>query len=111
MPIEPLSPNNVTTRKQSIIPDVVIECFNELIAQNYGDDSSTFKQIEVADLICLKMRQQGHPDFNNRVIYDKHWLDVESIYRGKGWIVEYDKPGFNESYDATFTFKRRRKKS
>src|SRR5882724_6494617 len=110
MPIEPLSPDDVIIQKQSIIPDVVIDCFNELIAQHYGGGSSTFKQTEVADLICQRMRQGNH-DFSDRIIYDKHWLDVESIYREKGWIVEYDKPGFNESYDATFTIKRRRVKS
>ncbi len=110
MPVEPLSPNDVIIKKQSIIPDVVIECFNELIAQNFSGGESTFKQNDVAALICQKTIVTD-PNFSDRTIYDKHWLDVESLYREKGWIVEYDKPGFNESYDATFTFKRRRKKS
>ncbi len=109
MSIEPLSPNDVTIQKQSIIPDVVIECFNELIAQTFSGDRSTFKQDAVADLICEKMLAV-QPEFDDRIIYDKHWLDVESIYRAKGWTVEYDKPGFNESYDATFTFKRRNRR-
>ncbi len=109
MPIEPISPDDAIIKKQSIIPDIVIECFNELIAQNYTDNESTFKQDDVVELIRQKMTTV-QPDVKNRIIYGSHWLDVESIYRKKGWIVEYDKPGFNESYDATFTFNRRRSK-
>ncbi len=32
------------------------------------------------------------------------WLNVEELYRAQGWTVTYDKPGYNESYPATFTF-------
>jgi len=42
---------------------------------------------------------------NRAEIFDKGWLNVEEVYRAAGWAVEYDKPGFNESYSATFTFK------
>ncbi len=27
----------------------------------------------------------------------------------EGWIVEYDKPGYDESYDAYFVFKKGKK--
>ncbi len=39
-------------------------------------------------------------------VCDNHWLDVEDVYREAGWVVEYDKPGYCESYEATFTFKK-----
>ena len=39
-------------------------------------------------------------------IYDKNWLDVEDVYESAGWKVEYDKPGYNENYEPTFTFSR-----
>ena len=31
-------------------------------------------------------------------------MDIESIYRADGWGVYYDKPGYNETYTATFEF-------
>jgi hypothetical protein len=39
-------------------------------------------------------------------IFDDNLLDVEEVYEKAGWKVEYDKPAFNESYPATFTFRR-----
>lgn len=103
MSVEPITPDDVTTQKQLIIPDEVIESFNEMIAQNFSGGGSTFKQNEVVKLICKKMKLR-----HNDIIYDKHWLDVESLYRERGWVVLYDKPGFNESYDATFSFARKK---
>jgi len=38
-----------------------------------------------------------------------NWLDVGKIYENAGWKVEYDRPGFNESYEATFSFTAKRK--
>lgn len=34
----------------------------------------------------------------------QHWLNFEGAYRRAGWKVEFDKPGYNESYPATFKF-------
>lgn len=31
---------------------------------------------------------------------DHGWLDLEDIYRDEGWTVEYDSPGYNETYEA-----------
>jgi len=44
-------------------------------------------------------------------IFDNHWLDVEPIFEDCGWKVEYDKPGFNENYPATFKFTPKREKN
>jgi hypothetical protein len=41
-------------------------------------------------------------------VYDKGWLNIEPVYAEFGWVVEYDKPGYNESYDATFEFTKQR---
>jgi len=40
-------------------------------------------------------------------IFENGWLDVEPIYREVGWNVEYDKPGYNETYEASFKFTRK----
>jgi hypothetical protein len=37
-------------------------------------------------------------------VFSKHYLDFEDVYRKQGWKVYFDRPGFNESYTATFTF-------
>jgi hypothetical protein len=37
-------------------------------------------------------------------VFDRHLLDVEEVFEDVGWDVDYDKPGYNESYQPTFTF-------
>ena len=41
-------------------------------------------------------------------IFTNNWLDIEPLYEDIGWKVTYDKPGFNETYEATFTFDKKK---
>jgi len=117
MAVKPIEPGEVVDAKQYSIPDEIFEAFNNLIAKNFHSGSSNFKQKEVVEEILCRLRDK---DLNldilkniNRddaslesLIYANYWLDVEDIYRKVGWIVKYDKPSYNESYDANFTFKK-----
>lgn len=100
--VQPIRPQEVVTKKVETIPNVVIEAFNELIAKNYTGYSATVKQDDIIKLIRSK-----DETISRKHIFDNHWLDVEDIYRKNGWVVEYDKPGYNESYDARFIFKKK----
>jgi RNA polymerase subunit RPABC4/transcription elongation factor Spt4 len=94
----PISPEEAAGRKQ--IPSDVFETFNALIAKNMHEDASTFKQGDVvAELV-----ERG---FARQRIFDDHLLDVEAAYEKAGWSVHYEKPGYNEAGEATFTFTRR----
>ena len=50
---------------------------------------------EIADVMCI----------SRRGIFDLGYLDIEDLYTK--WNVEYDKPGYNESYQAYFIFSRK----
>lgn len=91
MPVKPLRPEDVVGAK------AIIEAFNDLIAKHFSEGVACFRQDEVVDSISAK----GIPEDE---IYANHWLDVEDIYQKEGWGVTYDKPAYNESYAATFTF-------
>ena len=97
---QPITPEQVVSKKAELIPGGVIEAFNELITKNFNGSSSTVKQSDAVALIMQKM------DCARDKVFSEHWLDVEILFRDAGWRVEYDKPGFNESYDATFKFSR-----
>lgn len=97
MPVKPIRPNEVEKAKAQSFPDAVIESFNELIKRHFTGRSATFTQDEVVKLIASK-------GLKRKDIFDNHWLDVEPTYRDIGWKVEFDKPGYNEDYDAMFTF-------
>ncbi len=99
--VEPISPAEALKNKNNTIPPEVIEAFNELIAKNFNGRTATILQKEVAALAANKL------SVSTDYLYKNKWLDVEDVFSERGWEVDYDKPGFNESYDATFTFKAR----
>lgn len=94
---KPITPAEATSKKLANIPDHVIEAFNTLIAKHYDGRSATVKQDEVLAAIVTD-------EITRSMVFENHWLDVEDIFRKAGWDVEYDKPAYNESYPATFTF-------
>ena len=100
----PITPGQARSVKKTSIPNKVIASFNELIGQTWNGDEAKFKQDDVVSLIIKKMKGISHEK-----IFKNGWLDVEEIYRQAGWKVEYDKPGFNETYPATFTFRPKRR--
>ncbi len=102
MAVKPITPAEVVSLKASLFPDAVLEAFNELIAENFAGGVASFTEKKVVARIFKK-------GISSSQAYANHWLDVEDIYRKNGWRVEYDKPGFNEGYDATFTFSLKKK--
>lgn len=96
--VKPISPVEAENKHRGTIPDSIINAFNKLIIKHYKPIS---KQDEVLDMVC------GDPDsgmLTKDEIFDNHWLDIEDIYREQGWDVKYDKPAYNETYDAYFVF-------
>lgn len=98
---EPIRPDQAAALKAKKLPEGVIEAFNDLIALHYDGTSATFEQDDVVEEIMdnLGMTREG--------VFQGHLLDVAPVYRAAGWGVTYDKPGYNESYTATFTFTKR----
>ncbi len=99
----PIKPDQVAGAKRELFPEAVWEAFNELIARNLVDSEATFEQKDVVELMVAKGLTRSEID-------EKGWLNVEETFEANGWHVEYDKPGFNETGEATFTFKKKRKR-
>lgn len=106
--VKPTTPSEVLQSKQESIPDEVFQAVNEMITKKWDGYSATFRQ---EDLMAhyFSIVGGGELDSDRQKVYDNHWFDFEEIYRKAGWSVEYDRPGYNESYPATFTFKKKRK--
>lgn len=102
MPVKPIKPNEVIAHKKAIFPDAVMTAFNELIAKNFSRGEASFKQ----KAVVARMVELG---LTANEISENNWLDVEEVFEADGWKVTYDKPGFNEFYDATFTFKKKKR--
>lgn len=92
-----LNPDEMRDYKVELIPPVVFEVFNKLIAENLSNKTSIVSQSDVE--VALEGRGLYRED-----IFSKGWLDVEHYYEKQGWKVRYDRPGYNESYKASWTF-------
>jgi hypothetical protein len=93
----PITPEAAKAAKEGQIPDIVFDAFNRCITKHLDEGESEFTVNEVVAVIVSL-------GLNREDIFTNKWLDVEDIYRGAGWNVIFDKPGFNESYDAYFRF-------
>lgn len=103
--MEPIKPDEVDDRKDKAIPDEVVEVFNDLIVKNWSTSQmAVIKQEDALLAICEVMGCERHEVFDNR------WLEVEHLFRAAGWVVEYDKPAYCETYPATFKFERKGRK-
>lgn len=94
---KPLSPQEAEKGIGTNIPDFVIEAVNTLLLQR----KTTFTQDEIIEGI----REASGYKVTRKEIFDKGYLYFEYIFRNAGWDVTYDKPGYNETYPPTFTFK------
>ena len=95
----PIKPSEVRQHKTDALPEEVFIPFNDCIAPATGTDlSAVVKQRDVAVRIAAAM------SITTAEVVQRHYLDVEGSYRAEGWDVEYNKPGYNEMYDATFRF-------
>lgn len=98
----PIKPSEALEKKAKDIPEEVFEAFNELIVANIdASGSATILQEDVIAKIKEKLRCTGKT-------FKFDWLDVEPAYRKAGWSVSYDKPGYNESYEASFNFSKKK---
>lgn len=113
--VQPIKPSEVDKQKSENIPDEVFEAFNELIVKNFSGGRAIVKQKDVISLIIEKTRSEEssmvnwYPEKIKKNIYDNHWFDIEDIYRENGWTVVWDKPVFNETYEASWTFTKNKK--
>jgi len=103
--VKPIAPNDMSLEKKISIPDEVIEAFNELIVENWKKDEATVKQKDAVARIVKKL-----PEFKRKrtELFELGYLDVEKVFRGAGWVVEYESPDRGDSgFDEYFTFRRK----
>ena len=102
--VEPISLKEAPQKKEQLLPGFVIEAFNNVIAKNLSNGYSRFLQKEVvAEMIRL-----SEDSVTVDEMFKKKYLDVEGIYRKKGWIVSFEGPAYCESFEPYFTFKEKR---
>lgn len=100
---KPISPDQIGEAKRLHFPPAVFDAVNGLIAENFTGGRANFTQDEVVQRIL-----QLDSTMTRQKVFDNGYLNFEEAYRDAGWSVDYDKPGYNESYNANFTFRKKR---
>lgn len=100
------SPTEALTAKASLIPDFVIEAVNKLLAMRFDGGPCVIRQDEVIAIATQIGARASSLDRSH--FFTNHWLDFEPIYQARGWKVTYDKPGYNESYEPSWSFEPQR---
>lgn len=85
------------------IPKAVFDAFDELIVENLRGRTARVMQKEALERALAKMREED-PAIKREDFFSRGWLDVEEAYRQAGWTVDYDKPGYCETHEASFIF-------
>jgi hypothetical protein len=101
---KPISPDQIAEAKRTAIPDYVFKAVNELLAVKYlGSGAAIIKQQDIIDSILA-----NSPEVLTRGdIFERCYLNFEEAYRAAGWKVTYDKPTYDDNYDAYFKFERK----
>jgi len=94
-----ITPDKIQMASRKKIPEHIIDSVSEMIAATWDGNRARFTQKDLMDLVLDKSETP-----TRHQIFEQKLFDFEYIFRREGWVVEYDKPGYNESYDATFTF-------
>jgi hypothetical protein len=101
--VKPLSPTDVELEKGSNVPDAVIRAVNILLKQKARDGFATILQKEI-----IHLAMDLDPWLKSSDLHERGGLDIEALYEKVGWSVTYDKPGFNENYEPTFEFQKKK---
>lgn len=101
--VQPITPEEAGPGKARVLPDEVIQVWNDTIARNVVNGVAKIGQSEIITALMVKTKCPRPTVFN------EHWLDIEDLYRSAGWVVNYDKPGYDENYEASFTFAKAKK--
>lgn len=77
------------------VPGIVFDVVNGLLSTGLR----TIRQEEIVRRLVARGMKRSEA-------FENGCLDFEDAYRSVGWVVEYDKPGFNETYEPFWTFRR-----
>lgn len=108
--VKPFSPDDARAAKKTVLPKELLQAVNELLAERYVDHGAIHITLTELKLRCRKL--VGYDEYASIEDPTKSWpkgvWDFEPVYRDAGWKVNYDSPGYNESYEGFYIFERKK---
>ncbi len=93
----PAGPDDLPPAQKREIPPFVFDVVNKLLAEAEDREFIKLELYLVKQSILSNMPTDEGP-------FHADWLDFEQAYRDAGWKVIYDRPPWNEDYDACYLF-------
>lgn len=97
MTVKALTPAEVVAARVENFDEVVIEVVNELLLKAFSRGQAVLKQ----NAVVTALMERG---YSREKIFSENLLDFEGAFLAAGWRVWYDRPGYNENYEAFWTF-------
>ena len=104
--MKPITPEKVEQIRIHEMPEAIIQATNELIVRKWNGHEATVKVYEIVNHY-FSVSGEEDTAAARKELFAKHYLDIEPAYREATWKVKFDKPGYDESYDAYFVFSKK----
>lgn len=89
MTIKPITPKEII-EKIPKIPDFAISAFNTLIEENCLPYEKNIESIiHIDEIIDFIIKNNPELNLDAKKIYNANILDVESLYKSVGWVVNF----------------------
>lgn len=98
--VKPVSPDQLANQDEHDIHPSMIRAINILLSRFDGYSLNLTQREIVEKFLNLE------PNMKRSDVFDNNYLDFIGIYRRAGWDIVYDRPGYNESYEPNYTFKK-----
>jgi len=92
------SPQDALESHEHNLPEEILAAVNTLLSERVASGRVTITQPELLELVTKDGK------FTSAEIFARKWFDFEGVYRKAGWKVSYDKPDYNGSGNAYWTF-------
>tara|TARA_R110000772_G_scaffold101997_2_gene202595 strand:+ start:128 stop:472 length:345 start_codon:yes stop_codon:yes gene_type:complete len=104
--VKPISPDEIMDNLESIIPSFVIEAVNNLLKDKYRGGRTSIKAKDIIEeALRLSVLKVDSVKVTREMIYDKKWMDFETIYRANGWKVSFEKSTYGDTnFDSYYEF-------
>ncbi len=102
MEVRPITPEDAFRALGTSIPAEAVSAWNDLIVKKFNGESAVILQKEAVAAL------RAATSFTSEEIFERRLLDIEGLFESYGWRVIYDKPAYNETYEAKFTFEKKK---
>ena len=93
-----ISPEEMVSRWQQALPDIVVEVFNEELAKQFNGKTASVREKNLLTSIETKA-------IGTRTVTEQHWLtQTVELYKARGWKVTKQDCGGEYNYDIYYNF-------